>query len=72
VTVNGNGPPYYGRARIIGGLLLLALAAFLMTVDALRPDYNVPDSQLGLILGTGVVLLGVEVGRNIIGGRGGN
>lgn len=62
MTGNGNGgSPYYGRARIVGGLLLLALAAFLLTVDALRSDYSVPDSQLGLILGTGTVLLGVEL-----------
>lgn len=66
MTGNGNGgPPYYGRARIVGGLLLLALAAFLLTVDALRADYSVPDSQLGLILGTGTVLLGVEVLKGI-------
>ncbi len=73
MTGNGSGssgPPYYGRARIIGGLLLLGLAAVLMLADALLPTYNVPDSQLGLVLGTGVILLGVELGKGFLGGRG--
>jgi hypothetical protein len=64
-----DGRPYYGRARIAGGLLLLTVAAVLMIVDALSDKYVVPDIQLGLVLGTGSVLLGVEaIGRYI--GRG--
>lgn len=62
------GTPYYGRARIIGGLILIGLAAVLMIADAISDKYNVPDIQLGLILGTGMVLLGVEAGRYLIGG----
>lgn len=60
--------PYYGRARITGGLLLIGLVFLLAILDAVRIDYNVDSIQLGLMLGSGLVLLGVEAGRKLLGG----
>lgn len=61
-----DGRPYYGRARIAGGLTLIFGAVVLLLVDALSRDYSVDSIVLGLILGTGVVLLGVEAGRKFL------
>ena len=63
-----DGRPYYGRARIAAGLLLIGLVCVLALIDSLRPDYSVDSIQLGLLLGTGLVLLGVEAGRKLLGG----
>lgn len=60
--------PYYGRARIAGGLALIGLVIVLTLLDALSRDYAVDSIQLGLLLGTGLVLLGVEAGRRLLGG----
>ncbi len=60
------GQPYYGRARIAGGLALIFAAIVLLLVDALSLEYSVDSIVLGLILGTGVVLLGVEAGRRFL------
>jgi hypothetical protein len=60
--------PYYGRARIAAGLMLIGLVMVLLLIDALSFDYSVDSIQLGLLLGTGLVLLGVEAGRKLLGG----
>jgi hypothetical protein len=60
--------PYYGRARIAAGLMLIGLVIALALIDALSPHYSVDSIQLGLLLGTGLVLLGVEAGRKLLGG----
>ena len=65
---SNGGPPYYGRARIAGGLALIGLVIVLTIFDAIRTDYQVDSIQLGLLLGTGLVLLGVEAGRKLLGG----
>ena len=57
---NANGPYNYGRARVTGGLALIFAAIILMLIDAMRTDYMLDGIQLGLILGTGGTLLGVE------------
>lgn len=62
------GQPYYGRARIAGGLALIFLVIGLALIDSLRADYTLDSIQLGLFLGTGLVLLGVEAGRRLLGG----
>lgn len=59
--------PYYGRARIAGGLLLIGLVMVLALIDAVSVDYAIDSIQLGLLLGTGLVLLGVEAGRKLLG-----
>ena len=64
-----HGKPYYGPARIAAALMLVGLAAVLLVLDALRADYAVDSAQLGLILGTGSVLLAVEAGNRILGGK---
>ena len=64
---NGNGPYNYGRARVAGGLALIFLVVVLTLIDALNPTYSVDSIQLGLLLGTGLVLLGVEAGRRLLG-----
>lgn len=62
-----DGRPYYGRARIGGASLLFGIAGLLMLVDAFRTDYAVDSIQLGLLLGTATVLLGVEAIRKFLG-----
>ncbi len=64
---NGNGPYNYGRARVAGGLALIGLSIVLTIMDAINLDYSLDSIQLGLILGTGLVLLGVEAGRRLLG-----
>ena len=53
----------FNRARVIGGLLLLALVAVLYVLDVLSPDFSLDTIQLGLILGSALLLLGVEGGK---------
>lgn len=49
-------------------MLLIVLVIVLSMVDAFSVDYGVDSIQLGLLLGTGLVLLGVEAGRKLLGG----
>ena len=63
-----NGRYEYGRARVAGGLALIFLVILLTLIDAASVDYSVDSIQLGLLLGTGLVLLGVEAGRRLLGG----
>lgn len=58
---------HYGRARTAGGLALIALAMLLTLLDAASVDYQLDSIQLGLILGTAGVLLGVEAVRRVVG-----
>lgn len=58
----------FNRPRTIGGLLLLATGAVLVLVDAFSLDYAADTIHLGLLFGTGSVLLGVETVRRYIGG----
>lgn len=67
---DGGASPYYGKARIAGGLLLIGLVIALALIDAISADYSVDSIQLGLLLGTGLVLLGVEAGRKLFPGGG--
>lgn len=47
-------------------MLLYALVAVLALIDAASPDYALDSIQLGLLLGTGGVLLGVEPLRRLL------
>lgn len=58
--------PFYGRARIVAGLGLYALAGALLVIDAFT-TFDLDIGRLGLILGTGTILLGVEGLRKVIG-----
>jgi hypothetical protein len=64
---NGRGTAPFNQARAIGGLLLLGLASVLALIDAFRPDFTVDSIQFGLLLGTALLLLGVEAGRKLLG-----
>lgn len=59
--------PPFSRPRWIGGLALLGLVIVLMVIDAVRPDFTIDSIQLGLLLGTALLLLGVEAGRKLLG-----
>lgn len=62
-----DGVPPFSRARTAGGLALLALVGVLFVIDSLRPDFAIDSIQLGLLLGTALLLLGVEAGRKLLG-----
>ena len=61
-TEDSSGGPYR-VARTVGGLVLLGTAAF---VWAIRDAGNVDTGQLLLMVGTGGVLLGVDVVKRIL------
>ena len=48
------------KPRTLAGLALYGLVCILALIDAASPDYSLDSIQLGLMLGTGGVLLGVE------------
>lgn len=60
----------FGRARAAGGLALIGLIAVLAVIDAISDTYSVDTIQMGLLLGTGMLLLGIEAGRRLLGGGG--
>lgn len=62
---NGTGTPPFNQARVIGGLALLGLVVAIELIAAVA--HNPVDTvQLGFILGTAAILLGVEGGRWLI------
>jgi hypothetical protein len=63
--------PYnFGRARSVGGLAIIVLVGVLAVIDAASESYSIDTIQLGLLLGTGLLLLGIEAGRKLLGGGG--
>lgn len=71
VPKRDDGSPYsFGRARAVGGLALIGLIAVLAVIDAMSDTYSVDTIQMGLLLGTGMLLLGIEAGRRLLGGGG--
>lgn len=54
------------RARTVAGLLIYGLVAALALLDVASPTYSLDSIQLGLMLGTGGVLLGVEPLRRLL------
>lgn len=55
-----NGSAYYASVRRAGGAFLLVVAAFLAVVDVFTVDYAVDNIALGLLLSTGIGLLGLD------------
>lgn len=53
-------PDPYSRARIVGALALIALVCLLGVFDAVQPDFELQPLQLGLLVGSASLLLGVE------------
>jgi len=66
---NGGSTPFR-RERALAGLALIALVIVLGLIDAVSPGFQVDPIELALLLGSGLVLLGVEAGNRLIGGRG--
>ncbi len=60
--------PYFGRARTAAGLALIGLVIALGFLDAISPEFQFDSIQLGLLLGTALLFLGVEAGRKLLGG----
>ena len=58
----------YVKARIIAGLVLIFGVLFLALIDAMSDTYSFELGPMGLMLGTGTILLGVEAVRKIING----
>lgn len=52
--------PAYVKARVIAGLALIGLVVVLFLVGAANTAYKVDSIQLGLLLGTAGLFLGVE------------
>ena len=57
---------HFLRARTVAGLLIYGLVALLALIDAVSEAYTLDSIQLGLMLGTGGVLLGVEPLRRLL------
>ena len=57
---------HFIRPRTWAGLLIFALVAILFILDVFSVDYALDSIQLGLLLGTGGVLLGVEPLRRLL------
>ena len=57
---------HFIRPRTLAGLLLYSLVAVLALLDAALPSYSLDNVALGLMLGTGGVLLGVEPLRRLL------
>ena len=45
---------------------MLALVALLYVIDAVSADFSVDSVQLGLLLGSALLMLGVEAGKKFI------
>ncbi len=59
---DGSGGTYnYGRARVAGGLALIFVVVVLAIIDAAFESYQLEPILAGLLVGTGSVLLGVDV-----------
>lgn len=69
VSVSGDpgSVPPFSRQRAWGGFALLLLVIVLALIDAFSPDFQLDYLVLGLILGTALLLLGVEAGRKLLG-----
>ena len=59
--------PYFGRARTAAGLLIVVLVSVLGLLDAWSPEFQFDSIQLGLLLGTALLFLGVEAGKRLLG-----
>ncbi len=54
------------RPRVLAGLALIASTIVLMFIDALSEPYKMDPIQLGLMLGSGMLLLGVEAAKALL------
>lgn len=61
---DGNEP--YTRPRTIAGVGLLVLVGVLYIADVLSPSFSIDSIQLGMLLGTSLLFLGVEAGKRLL------
>lgn len=61
-----NEETHFIRPRTVAGMLMFGLVAVLALFDAASADYQLDNITLGLMLGTGGVLLGVEPLRRLL------
>lgn len=66
---NGSDPSPYVKARIVAGLVLIFGVLILSLIDSVSTDWTFEIGPMGLMLGTGTILLGVEAVRKIINGQ---
>jgi hypothetical protein len=53
-------------ARLVAGLSLIAAVIVLMFVDAYSVEFKMDPIELGLMLGSGMLLLGVEAAKALL------
>jgi hypothetical protein len=63
---DANDGTHFIRPRIVAGVGIYALVAVLALWDATHVEYALDSIALGLMLGTGGVLLGVEPLRRLL------
>lgn len=63
---DNNDRVHFIRPRIVAGLAMYGLVGILALIDAASPTYALDTVSLGLMLGTGSVLLGVEPLRRLL------
>jgi hypothetical protein len=63
---NDTGPLGLSLPRVIAGLALIAATIVLMFIDAASIEYKMDPIQLGLMLGSGMLLLGVEAAKALL------
>lgn len=51
------------KPRVVAGLALIGAAIVLTFVDAYSVDFKMDPIELGLMLGSGMLLLGVEAAK---------
>ncbi len=52
--------------RVVAGLALIGSTIALMFIDAVSVEYKMDPIQLGLMLGSGMLLLGVEAAKALL------
>ena len=65
MTEGSSGPGDFRRARTAAGLLLVGLVVILAVLDASSREFSIDSVQLGIMLGTALLFLGVEAGRKL-------
>jgi len=53
-------------ARVVAGMALIVAAIALMFVDAYSVEFKMDPIELGLMLGSGMLLLGVEAAKALL------
>jgi hypothetical protein len=65
--VNDNDPiSVVSLPRVVAGMALIVATILLMFIDAASVEYKMDPIQLGLMLGSGMLLLGVEAAKALL------